>query len=122
VFTELASSALHIALLLVGMRLFGLDGVGISFALLYFCYTIGVLFICRSLSGFEWSRQAKRILILSLTLVAMIFIVLRILPEGWGLACGLLLTTVSALGCLQGLQRLLKVNMWSLMKAKLADR
>ncbi len=122
VLTELASSALHIGLLLMGVRLFGLDGVGISFALLYFCYTIGMLFICRWLSGFEWSRQAKRILFLSLTLVATVFALVRILPEGWGLGCGLSITVVSAYGSLQGLQKLLNVNIWSMMKAKMADR
>jgi PST family polysaccharide transporter len=118
--TELAASSLHIALLLVGIKLFGLDGVGISFALLYFCYSAGMLFTCRWLSGFEWSRQAKRILLLSFAVVAMTFIAVCSLPEGWGLACGLCLTALSAVGCLHALQKLINVSMWSLLITKLA--
>ena len=120
--SELASSALHLALLLVGMKLFGLDGVGIAFALLYLCYTVGVLFICRSLSGFEWSRQAKRILVSSCTIVALTFFAVKYLPQMLGVASGMLLTIGTAVVCLQSLQKLLGVNMWVLLKTKLADR
>ena len=120
--SELASSALHLVLLLVGMKLFGLDGVGIAIALLYLCYMIGVFFLCRCLSGFEWSRQAKKILVSSCTVVALTFIAVKYLPQMLGVVFGILLTIVTAVVCLQSLQKLLGVNMWVLLKTKLADR
>jgi PST family polysaccharide transporter len=120
--TELAASTLHIALLVVGLRLFGLDGVGISFALLYVFYTAGMLLVCRWLSRFEWSRQAKRILISSFAVVSVVFIATHILPEGLALTCNIAVTALSTIGCLQSLQRLLNVKLWSLLKTKLFGR
>jgi PST family polysaccharide transporter len=120
--TEIAANALHIALLLVGIRLFGLDGVGISFAFLYIFYTVGMLFVCRWLSGFEWSRQAKSILISSFAAVSMVFIAMHILPEAWALACGIGLTAISTILCIKGLRKLLNVKLWSLLRTKIFNR
>lgn len=120
--TELAATALHIALLVAGVRLFGLDGIGISFALLYVFYTAGMLLVCRWLSGFEWSHQARKILISSCTIVAITFIAVRYLPQILGVACGMLLTIVTAIVCLQALQKLLSVNVWGLLRTKLVGR
>jgi PST family polysaccharide transporter len=120
--TEIAASALHIILLFVCMRLYGLDGVGISFALLYVCHSVGMLFTCRWLSGFEWSLQAKKILVSSCTIVALTFIAVRYLPQMLGVASGILLTFVTAYVCLQSLQKLLDVNFMNLLRTRLAAR
>jgi PST family polysaccharide transporter len=122
VLTELAASALHIILLIVCIRLYGLDGVGIAFALLYVCYTVGMFFTCRWLSGFKWSRPAKKILVLSCAIVALTFIAVRYLPQMLGVACGMLLTLVAAYACLQSLQKLLDVNFMTLLRTKIAHR
>jgi len=119
VLTEFFANALHVALILAGLRLFRLDGVGIAFALLYVWYTVGMLFVCRWLSGFKWSRKAKRILISSCATVALTFSVVSFLPEMWGVACGMLLTCATGLWCLRGVQNRLNVNVWSLFKSKL---
>jgi PST family polysaccharide transporter len=118
--TELAASVLHIILLVVCMRLYGLDGVGISFALLYVCHSVGMLFTCHWLSGFEWSRPAKNILFLSCAIVALTFIAVRYLPQMLGVACGMLLTIVAVYVCLRELQKVLDVNFMNLLRTRLA--
>lgn len=120
--TEIAASALHIILLLVCMRLYGLDGVGISFALLYVFHSVGMLFTCRWLSDFSWSSQAKKILVSSCMIVALTFIAVRYLPQMYGVVCGILLTIVAAYACVQGLQKVLDVNFINLMRTRLAGR
>lgn len=118
--TESAASLLHIFLLIFGIKLFGLAGVGISFAMLYVCYSAGMLYVCRWLSDFQWSRQAKKILLSSCTLVALTFIAVSYLPEIWGMTCGMLLTVFATIVSLLGLQKLLSVNLWGLLSTKLS--
>ncbi len=120
--TELAASSLHVALLMAGMRLFGLDGVGIAFASFYLCYAGGIFCICRWLSGFEWSRQAKKILFASSMAIALTFMAVRLLPDAQAVVSGMILTLVTAAICLQSLQKLLGVTLWGLLRAKLRER
>jgi PST family polysaccharide transporter len=122
ILTELAASVLHIALLIGGMKLFGLEGVGIAFALFYFCYAGGIFFICRWLSGFEWSLQAMKILYASGAAVILTFVAVRYLPDIPALACGMLMTTATAVVCLQSLQKLLGASLWDLLRAKFRER
>lgn len=117
--TEVITSMLHITLLLICMKLYGLDGVGISFAILYVCYSIGMIFTCRYLSGFQWSVKAKRILWLSFISVTLTFIAVKYLPQIYGIILGALLTIISTYACLQGLQKLLDINVWDLLKMKM---
>jgi enterobacterial common antigen flippase len=120
--TELVWGVLQIGLLLVGLRLFGLEGVGISFFLSYLTYTAVMLRVCRWLSDFEWSNQAKRILISSCTIVVLTFVAVRFLPQTISVAFGVLLTTAVGVVNLHVLQRLLGLSFWGLLRAKLADR
>jgi enterobacterial common antigen flippase len=63
--TETAFAALQMLLVVIGLRLLGLKGVAVAFALLYFCYTLGVLWVASRLSGFTWSTPAVRLLAIS---------------------------------------------------------
>lgn len=122
IMTELAASILHIVLLIICMRLYGLDGIGISFAMLYLCYSIGMFFTCRWLSGFDWSHLAKRILFFSLSSILITFIMVKVLPQIYGIILGMVITLISSYVCFQGLQKLLDIQFWMLIKSKLAAK
>lgn len=117
--TELAASILNIALLIICMRLYGLNGLGISFALLYACYSIGMFFLCRLLSDFRWSNQAKKILFLSFCSIAATFIAMMFLPQTYGIIVGSFLTFIASYACLYKLQKLMGENLFILLRNKL---
>lgn len=55
--TEIAFNCLHLALVWLGLRSYGLIGSAFAFAVLYVGYTGSMLLIARSTIGFSWSRS-----------------------------------------------------------------
>jgi enterobacterial common antigen flippase len=120
--SEMVISALHITLLLICMRLFGLSGLGISFTLLYVCYTIGMLFTCHYLSGFSWSTAARRRLFLSSASVVATFFAAKYLPQPHSLIVGLVFTIIISCVFLLRIQQVMDVSIFQLIKNKLIFR
>jgi enterobacterial common antigen flippase len=120
--TEFATSALHVALLVVALKFFGLEGIGISFAVLYGCYTLGMLSVCRGLSGFRWTPTTQKLLLGCCVIVALASGAVRYLPPMSAIATGLVLTAITAVAALHRLEHLLGFKFWTVLKAKLALR
>jgi len=78
--SEVASNAVSIGLIWLGVEKFGLTGAGIAFFALYVVYTIGIYAIVRRLSGFRWSTANLRIAAIFGPLVAGVFISEKMLP------------------------------------------
>jgi antigen flippase len=72
--SELLINLLFMGLLWVGVVLFGLQGTGIAFLVMYVAYWIGIYFIVRRLSGFRWSAANRRLALLFVPLVAAVFV------------------------------------------------
>jgi PST family polysaccharide transporter len=69
--TEVFACGLHLAGVFFFTQIWGLDGAGIAFMVLYVVYTCLMLFVMRRLVGATWDRRT-----LKLTLVAAIIMVL----------------------------------------------
>ena len=119
---ETTSSALNISLLFLCLSFFGLEGIGISFVLLYVIHSISMYSICRWLTGFMWSVQVRNILIWSCMIIGLTFIVLRGLPQSFGVIAGILLTIGTTYACLQRLQKILNASIITLLKRSLANK
>jgi hypothetical protein len=104
------------------MRLWKLEGIGISVALAGFIMTIYYLILGRRLSGFTFSKNCLQVLVPSLLAVAVGFLFINILPPAWGMAAGVLLTAAASVVSIWALQRLLGINAWQLAKTKLGYR
>ncbi len=111
-------AVLNVSLLAAGMKLWGAEGIGISFALYYLIFTAVILAIVRSLSGFAWSARCVKVLVPSIIVTAAAFAAARFLPQAWALVAGAAVTAAASYGCLIGLQKLLQVNAWQYLKRK----
>lgn len=96
-------NALHIALILFGLHLFGLVGAAIAFFVLYIAQAFLVLFLSRICAEFYWSRSVVRLLALILPLVAATFLLPQWLPSLPALVSGLIVSVISGAFCVRGL-------------------
>jgi antigen flippase len=99
--TETITTGVHILMIWVGLRWFGLKGVGIAFAALYGVYTIGMLWVSRHICRFSWSKSVLRLLCYAGTSVAVAFALVEVLPGLSGRVMGVLVTVLSAVFCLR---------------------
>ena len=101
--TETSFNLIHIALVIIGLRLYGIEGVAIAFAVMNMGYIFAVYLVSRRLIGFRWSAGCKKLGILLLPVFVVIFIASRMLPLWPATLLGLSLTFVASILCLRGL-------------------
>ena len=99
--TETAVNALHIVLIWLGLRWFGLPGVALAFAILYASHTLGTRWVATRLSHFRWSFSAKRLLTIGTLLVAATFGMMKLAPELPAVVIGALVSIGSGCYCLR---------------------
>ncbi len=81
--TELLSNASYAALAWAGVQVYGLEGAGMAFFVLYVCYLVALNIILRKLTGFRWSAANVRLGCLLTPAVGLVFagrLVLREVP------------------------------------------
>ena len=61
----------HVLLILLGIKFFGLIGIGIAFSLNLFIYTIVILVATKKVGGFYLSSYSKKLILLSIFLSAL---------------------------------------------------
>jgi enterobacterial common antigen flippase len=71
--TELLSNVLHVLLIWAGVLFFGLQGTGIAFFSLYVLYTVGIYLVVARVSQFRWSAATRRLGLVFLGVVAVVF-------------------------------------------------
>jgi PST family polysaccharide transporter len=72
--SELVSNAIYIGLIWFGVQVLGLKGTGIAFFAYYVVYAIGIYIIVRRLSGFRWSPINRRLALVFVPLVVIVFV------------------------------------------------
>jgi antigen flippase len=117
--TETVSAAVGLLCLFIALRLWKLEGIGISFAAAVFTMTIYYLILGHRLSGFAFSKNCLQVLVPSLLAVSASFLAVRTLPPEWGITVGVLLAIAACIVCIWALQRLLGINVWQLARTKL---
>lgn len=116
--TELAAGVANVGLIFLCMKLWQLEGVGVSFALCYLTYTAMMAVVVWRLTGFRWSATALKILTPSVLLLGVIFGCTRLLPERWGVSIGLTSTALATVISLLALQKILDVNFWQTVRRR----
>jgi len=115
VITESTSAGLQILLNWICIRKWGLEGVGMAFALFYMIHIGGMYILCRRLSRFTWSRRFFLISLPGAFVLALSFAAVKLLPVVWGVSFGLGMCLLSCLGSFHGLQKVLGVNIKSMI-------
>ena len=117
--TETINAAVGLLCLFISLRLWKLEGIGISVALAGFIMTFYYFIIGRWLSGFTFSKNCLQVLVPSLLVLAAGFLLVRTLPPAWGMATGVVLAVAASVVSIWALQCLLGINAWQLAKTKL---
>jgi PST family polysaccharide transporter len=120
--SELGFGIINVALILICMKYWRLEGIGVSFALSYFGYTLIMVIAVSRLTGFRWSPIAFKLLILAIASLGIIFCCTRLLSEKLSTIIGLVSTSLATVTCLLGMQKLLGINLWQRVLGKLMPR
>jgi PST family polysaccharide transporter len=89
---EFAWTVVALALAWFCVRRFGLNGAGVAFFASYIFHWILINPIARCLTGFRWSADNRRIGLLFLSLIALLFGSIHVLSALWAAALGVVLT------------------------------
>lgn len=105
--TELISNLVFLGAAWLGLKFWGVTGVGVAFFGLYIFYTILMTRIAKSLSGFSWTRGSLQLFIWAMASIAagfaISFISLHLLAFGLGVS----LTVITSLLVLKTLRDLI---------------
>lgn len=101
--TETLFNAIHLAMILLGLMLVGLEGTAIAFFLLYIGYTAAVYGVGRHLIDFTWSATTQQLLLMLLPVVTLAFLASRTLPLWPATLVGMGITLVTSVLSLRGL-------------------
>jgi len=104
--TELIANCTHIALLWVGLSLFGLAGTGIAFFLLYVFYIILIFVVVHHISGFNWTTINLRLNGIFILVIAFVFLLPFFLPGNFALAVNAVVTLAVSVYSLKKLYKL----------------
>ncbi|MFY9810957.1 O-antigen translocase [Aquabacterium sp.] len=103
--TETSFNAIHVVLIALGLRQFGVEGVAIVFFVMYIGYVFAVYLACRYVIGFAWSAECLKILFVTLPLLAATFLATRVMPLWPASMLGFMFTIVVGIYCLRGLAK-----------------
>jgi antigen flippase len=107
---------LQVLLLAVCLKLWGLEGAGIAFALMYVAVLMGLFAVGRAISGFSWSRRSISLIALCAFFCALTLIVLRVLPHGVNVAVAVAIAVGVSVICLRALTRILGVGIGGILR------
>jgi antigen flippase len=117
--TELAFYGLSVPSFMLCTNLWGINGVGISFAAMYLVYTVAMYTLCHRITGIKCSARCAAVLALAVGAAVTTFAVTR-QPGAAGTIAGAIITLAAAGFCLWSLQRRLGYNLFALLKTKLS--
>lgn len=103
---ETTFNLLHLALIVLGLHLFGIEGVAIAFFVMYVCYVAAVYSVSRQLIGFRWSASCTRLTFLALPPIVFTFLAVRWLSLWPATFLGSFVTVIVSLWALRGLAQL----------------
>ncbi len=119
--TELVSNLVYTVLVYVGLRMFGLIGVGIAFLGLYLFHAVLMIWVSRRLTGFQWSEINRNILKWSVPCLAAVFAAMQLLPPTWAIVVGVSAILTSGLVCFRLLWLILPPEKRRILAARIAS-
>jgi PST family polysaccharide transporter len=100
---DLVYALVHIALAWVCVARFGLVGAGVAFFGSYLFHALVIYPLARQITGFRYSPANRRLLLLFLSLIGVVFAGFFLLPSAWATALGALTAFGSGVYALRAL-------------------
>src|SRR5213076_622519 len=100
----------YVALVWVGIKTVGLNGTGMAFFALYVFNSIVVYVIVRRLTGFSWSAENRKLALVFIPLVGIVFVSWYFLPPVWAAVVGTALTIPAGYFSMKTLCRLVPLE------------
>ena len=120
VVSETISTVLGLTFLLIGLRIWRLDGIGIAFFAATSVLALLAWAISVRLIGFTWTRSCLRLLALSCMAVLAVFLMAQYLSPTWSVSGGVLFVVGSGVASFIALQKLLRIDLWDMAMRKFA--
>jgi PST family polysaccharide transporter len=108
--SELAAYSVYALLAWIGLKVFGLPGLGMAFLGLNLFHWCLVWLLVKRVSGFEWSTDALRLTGVGVIATATVLTCRLAMYEPWATAIGCLLSFIAGLFCLKTLVSLIGVE------------
>jgi PST family polysaccharide transporter len=102
VVTETVINLIHLALIIILLKLFGIEGVAIAFPILYLIYTLMMLGVSKYLIGFSWSKDVWRMLGTFTPIIILVFCLEIFFSTMVSTIIGILFTGIVSIVCLRG--------------------
>ena len=118
--TELVFSVVHVGLLFACLRLWGLEGIGVSYLIMYAFYTFTMFGVCRYITGFSWTRKSLLAIAGSVAATTSVLLAVLFLPPMQATILGLTLTCAVSVISLALLQKLLDIDIRRIVASKFA--
>jgi len=107
---DLAYSLVHVGLAWWGVKALGVSGAGLAFFGSYVFHALVVYPLARQLSGFRTAPENRRLGLVFLPLIALVFASFRALPLPWATGIGLLAAASTGVYSLRTVVRLVGVE------------
>ena len=108
--TEILTNVGYVLLVWAGMKTFGLKGTGMAFFALYVFNSLAVYIIVGRLTGFAWSSENRKLALVFMPLVGMVFASWYFLSPVWAAVLGTALTIPAGYFSMKTLCRLIPLE------------
>lgn len=117
---ELIGNAYALLFNIIGYKLAGLEGLGISFMVAYFVYLIQVFIVTRLKYSFSFDKVFYKIAFVQLTIGIICICIMKIIVSPWNYLTGILMVIISTGFSIIELEK--RIGFITILKRKLHDR
>lgn len=95
-FSELSANLLNLGLNILGYKLLGLEGLGISYAVGYMLYFLQIYFVTHYMYKFSFNSSFYKIFGIQLAIGMICLLIVKVIPKPWFYIIGVPLIVISA--------------------------
>ncbi|NSW45999.1 MAG: oligosaccharide flippase family protein [Bacteroidales bacterium] len=120
---ELLANVYMLLFNIIGYRLGGLEGLGISFMLVYFVYLIQVFVLANVKYSFSFNKDFIRIFVIQLFLAFICFLIMKLMAMPYSYIAGSFFIVISAWFSFKELDKRIGINaIWKVLRSKLINK
>lgn len=109
---------LEYSFLVLFVKLYGLNGLGINYLIAYSCYLLMVYFVCRHLVGFSFNRFTKQLISISFLFLLLGVLTINVFSNISGLSVGMGLVLINCVWVNYILKSRMGIDVFTILKLK----
>jgi len=99
--TQTLFSIIHIVTIWIGLQVVGLEGVSMAFTFSYFVFVGVIVFIARELTGFCWSIEVQKLVVIFSIVILLDFLLIKF--STIGVVTPIIIMVICSIYCLRKL-------------------